>query len=212
MEDSSQQVDALLQDYLHRNNRLRRLAWLFTAVPLAVFIVLCVLVASKAREYLRLSQESEKLKTTNQQLQKKSDVQQLAINIVQQQSPGARPKVVVYRLAVATQVKYALDALGYFVDEKPQQANPALADKPVDTLSYGCAVSDQDIRTVATALTNAQIPIRRIAPAERNKDPNLIQLVSSPFTAATQKPLTVPEISDWTRSNKPCSPRPANSR
>src|SRR5207302_9999277 len=104
---ASNQLDALLQEYLHRTNRLRRFAWLFTAVPLALFVVLCVLVASKAKEYLLLSQESEKLKITIQQqttafkeLQKKNDVQQLAINIVQQQSPGVRPKVVVYRLAV----------------------------------------------------------------------------------------------------------------
>jgi hypothetical protein len=208
---STQNVDALLQDYLHRTERFRRFAWLFTGIPLALFIVLSVLAASKAKEYLRLSQESEKLKatieqqiTTLQQLQVKNDVQQLAIKFVQQQSPGARPKVVVYRLAVAGQVTDALKTLGYDVEQRLQQANPALAAKPVDTLSYGCGVHDQDIRTVATALTNAGIPIRRIVSAERNPDPNLIQVISSGITAETQNPLSISEISTWTRPSRPC--------
>jgi len=200
----NQPVDALLQDYLHRNERLRRFAWVFTAIPLALFVLLSVLAAREGREYLRLSEEIRQQTIRLQELQKKNDVQQLAIKFVQQQSPGERPKVVVYRLAVAGQVTDALKTLGYDVEERVKQANPALADKPVDTLSYGCSVRDQDIRTVATALTNAGIPIRRIVPAERNPDPNLIQVISSGITEETQNPLSISEISTWTRSSRPC--------
>jgi hypothetical protein len=210
MDASNQQFDALLQDYLRRNRRLRRWAWLFTLVPVAIFALLSLLVASKAKEYARLSRESAQLNATIQQqkteldeVKKRSAVQQLAINIVKQQSPGVRPKVVVYRLAVAGQVEAALTELGYSVEQRLEQANPTLANKPVDTLSYGCAVGDQDIRTVATALTKAGLLIRRIAPAEKNKDPDLIQLVSSRLTS-DQKPLKISEISAWSRKTKPC--------
>jgi len=214
---SNQEFDALLQDYLRRNRRLQRSAWLFTLVPVAVFAVLSLLVASKAKEYTRLSQESAQLRTTIQQQKaeleqekEKTAVQQLAINIVKQQSPGVRPKVVVYRLAVAGPVEAALSELGYSVEQRVEQANPALANKPVDTLMYGCAVGDQDIRTVATALTKAGLLIRYIAPAERNKDPNLVQLVSSGLKS-DQKTLSIADISVWRRGTEPCPNAPASA-
>jgi len=212
MSGPSAQVDQLLQDYLHRTERQRRFAWVFTAIPLAVFVVLSVLVAQKGREYIRLSAESAQLNQTIQdqksdldKLKQTNDVQRLAIHFVQQQSPAELQKVVVYRLAVVDQVTAALKALGYSVDERVKQGNPALANKPVDTLSYGCGVRAQDVRTVAAALTNANIPIRRIVPAEVNREPNLIQVVSSSISSDTQKALSLAEISVWTRPTPLCS-------
>lgn len=211
MDTSSHQFEPLVQDYLKRTARFQRVAWIFTAIPLVVFVLLCLLVASKRKEYVQLLQESKDLKsiidqqkTEIENSKKESANQQFVINLVKQQSPGPRPKVVVYRLAVEAQVTAALKTLGYVVEDRVDQANPKLADKSVDTLTYGCAVANQDIRTVATALNNAGIPIRRIAPAEKNKDPNLIQLVSSRFTADTMRRKSISDISNWARPDKPC--------
>jgi hypothetical protein len=210
--------DTLLQDYLRRNERLQRWAWISVGVPLALFVTLCVLTVLKAKEYARLSHESTELKAQIQsqeiELEKQKRqiaVQQLAINIVKEQSPGVRPKVVIYRSLIAGRVDDALRELGYTVELRSDQANPSLAGKPVDTLSYGCAVSNEDIRTVATALAKADLPIRRIVPAEKKKDPNLIQLVSSKQTASGADPLSMSGISGWSRTGKPCqtiSPAP----
>jgi preprotein translocase subunit SecF len=205
-------LDARLQNYLRRSEKLQRRAWLFTALPLAVFVFLSVLVARKTVEYERLSQASANLQSQIQQQnaeldeqRKKNAVQATAIDIVKEQSPGTRPKVMVYRLAVTGQVKAALDALGYNVEQNLKMANPLLANKPVDTLTYGCAVREQDIRTVATALTKAGITIRVITRAVRNPERNLIQLVSNGGTTEDQPALTISQISAWTRPGRPCS-------
>jgi hypothetical protein len=205
-------VDQLLQDYLHRSEKLRRSAWVFTAIPIMLFAVLSLLVASKAVRYAELSRNLNDLNRQIQEktaeladLQRMNVIQQLAIKIVSQPYLGTRPKVVVYRLAVANQVKAALETLGYTVEERPQQANPLLANKPVDTLSYGCSLRNEEIRTVAVALTNAGIPIRRIVPAERNRDPDLIQLVSSNLSDDARTPFSLTAISNWNRPDKSCS-------
>jgi hypothetical protein len=212
MSQSGQPVDALVRDYLRRNQKLQRWAWISVVIPLAIFVSLCVLTVLKAKEYARLSQESNDLKAQIQSQEIESekqkeqiDLQQLAINIKKTAQSGVRPHVVIYRTQIAGKVDDALRELGYTVQLHPELGNPLLTDKPADTLRYGCAVSNEDIRTVATALTKADLPIRRIIAAEKNKDPNLIQLVSSGLTASPAPPLGMSTISAWSRTDKPCS-------
>lgn len=220
MSPSDHQTDTLLQNYLLRNRKLQRWAWISVVVPLALFVSLCVLTLLKAREYNRLSQESNALRTQIrlQETELEAQTQQIAdkqaaINIVKAGSPGVRPKVVIYRSVIAGRVNYALGELGYNVELRSDQGNPSLASKPVDTLSYGCAVTNEDIRTVATALTKAGMPIRRIEAAERKKDPNLIQLVASSLTVSEAVPLGMSAISGWSRTDKPCPTKlPAATR
>jgi len=218
MSPPDQHVDALLQDYLRRNQKLQRWAWISLLVPLALFVSLSVLTVRKAKEYDQKATEYNQLKTKKEDLDKQLEEQQqqltdkqTAINIVKAGTPGVRPKVVIYRPLIAGRVDYALGELGYNVELRSAQGNPLLADKPVDTLSYGCAVSNEDIRTVATALSKANLPIRRIAAAEKNKDPNLIQLISSGRTDPKATPLSMDAISTWSRADRPCPMKPPRS-
>jgi hypothetical protein len=182
-----------------------------------LFVALCVLTVLKARQYGELSQKSAEMQAKidsqqtalNQQEQKLAD-QQTAISIVKAGAPGVRPKVIIYHPQVAGRVDIALGELGYNVELRSNLGNPTLADKPVDTLSYGCAVTNDDLRTVAAALAKAELPIRRITIAEKNKDPNLIQLVSSAQTNLEASPLSPETIS---RPDKPCTiKQPAESK
>jgi hypothetical protein len=208
---SDQHVDSLLESYLRRNRKLQRWAWISLLAPLVLFVSLSVLTVRKAKEYDQKATEYNQLKAKKDQLDKQSEEQQqqlvdkqAAINIVKAGTPGVRPNVVIYRPLIAGRVDYALGELGYSVDLRSNQGNPSLADKPVDTLSYGCAVSNEDIRTVAAALTKADLPIRRITPATKNKDPNLIQVISSAHTDLKATPLSADAISNWSRADKPC--------
>lgn len=203
--------DALLQNYLKRNRRLETWAWVSVAIPLIIFIGLSVLTVEQGRKYSELSARVQGLRIRADDLQKEIGaknaqlaVKQLAINIVREQNPGQRPKVLIFRPAIAPQVKEALEQLGYTVELRSTLANPTLTDKPVDSLDYGCAVSTEDIRTIATALGKANLPIRGIDRATRNQDPNLVQLVASSASNPTDVPIN---METWSRPDKPCAPR-----
>jgi hypothetical protein len=202
--------DALLTNYLKRNRNLQRWAWISVAIPLVIFLWLSTLTLRQARRYSVISESVQTLQIRSDELQKEIEkknaqlaVKQLAINIVKDQNPGQRPKVVIYRPSIAPQVKEALEQLGYSVELRSALANPNLLDKPVDALSYGCAVSTEDIRTIGTALSKADLPIRWIEPANRNKDPNLVQLVASSASNPDDPPI---KMDSWSRPDKPCAP------
>ena len=205
-------LDARTSNYLKRNKRLQLLAWVFTAVPLAMFVWFSVLAAKQISKYAALVDKSNQLQTkVNEQESKLKEqaqslaVKQEAINIVKEQSPGGRPKVVIYRSTIAPQVKAALGELGYDVELSSYAGNPALGNKAVDTLEYGCAVRNEDIRTIAAALTRAGLPVRRIAPAMLKKDPLLIQLIASAHTDSQAPAMSASQISSWNRPDQPCA-------
>ncbi len=203
--------DALLQNYLRRNRKLETWAWVSVAIPLIIFLGLCALTVQQGRKYSELSASVQGLQKKAADLQEEIDaknaqleVKQLAINIVREQNPGQRPKVLVFRPTIAPRVKEALEQLGYNVELSTSLANPSLTDKPVDRLDYGCAVSTEDIRTIITALGKANLPIRSIERATRNQKPNLVQLVASSASNPTDVPIN---METWSRPDKPCAPR-----
>jgi hypothetical protein len=200
-DDLESRSDELLRNYLRRNRSLQRWAWISIAVPLIIFIGLTVLAVNQGKKYIDLVAKSEQLQKEIDAKNKQLAVKELAISIVKEQNPGQRPEVVIFRPSIAPQVKEALEQLGYTVDLQSYRANPTLTDKSVDTLSYGCAVSNEDIRTIVTALAKADLPIRAIGPATRNRDPNLVQLVASGATSPNDPPI---RMEDWSRSDKPC--------
>lgn len=201
--------DALLKNYLRQNRNLQRWAWISVAIPLVILVGLSALTFRQARRYSDLSERVEALQIKSDNLQKDIEaknaqlaVKQLAINIVKDQNPGQRPKVLIYRPSIAPQVKEALEQLGYAVELKSSLAKPNLLDKPVDALDYGCAVSTEDIRTIGTALSKAGVPIRWIEPATINKDPNLVQLVASSESNPNDPPI---KMDGWNRPDKSCA-------
>src|SRR5215510_14452906 len=197
--------DALLRNYLKRNQSLQRWAWISVAVPLVIFLGLSALTVRQGQKFLELSAKSADLQRRIEDQNAQLAVKQLAIDIVKQQNPGKRPKVVIFRPRIASDVKEAIEQLGYTVELRSALANPSLFDKPVDTLSSGCAVGSEDIRTIGTALAKANLPIKQIEPATRNRDPSLVQLVASSATNATDRPI---QMESWSRPDKACEPHP----
>jgi cell division protein FtsB len=203
---------ALVEQYVEQNKTLQRVSWGLTLVALAVFAVFSILGAQKARQYIQLTQEADQLrsqikelKQAKNNLESQNKTQQAAIDLVKQQTPGERPKVMIYRESIAPQVEAALSQLGYPPPEqKLESGNSTLASKPVDTLEYGCAIANEDIRTIAAALSQSGLPIRRIAPAQRNLDPHLVQLIASRSTNSNSPAMTVEQIKNWNRPDKTC--------
>jgi hypothetical protein len=217
--ESGNEGDALLAKYLKRNRWLQSFAWISVAIPLALFVLFSVLTAREASRYTELQdqiQTQEKTIAAQQskiasqaadieKQQQQIVVSQTAISLVKEQSPGQRPRINIYRKSIAGQVVPALRELGYVVELMSSQANPTLQDVPVDTISYGCGVRNEDIRTIAVALTQAGNPVRRIEPATRKPDPDLVQVVASLQTRESGlSPLTVDQIKSWSRPNPVC--------
>lgn len=169
----------------------------------------------------QLKQKRAELGDIQKQLDKKEaelSVKDLALSVVREKNPGPRTRVTFYRSTVAVQINEALGQLGFDVQQSDYPGNPALRQKPVDTLEYGCAVTTEDIRTIALALTNkGGLAIRRIAPAHHLKDPLLVQLIATMSTDSQQPALSPERIRLWTRQTQPCkamnvaSPRAASS-
>ncbi len=213
------QSDVLLAEYLRRNRKLQTLGWVSLAIPVALFITFSILAIREGRLSEALSDKIDSQQAQVDQLQKQIEakqkqieaqqkqitINQTAIGYVNQQSPGPRPKVVLFRGPTMEQVLPALRELGYNVEVKTALANPNIQELPVDTLEYGCGVTNEDIRTIAVALSGAGLPIRRIAQAVKNPDPHLVQLIASGKTSAMGlSPLTLPQIKAWSRPDKPC--------
>lgn len=212
------QSSVLLSEYLTRNRKLQTWAWLSVAIPVAVFIAFSVLTIREARKYVTLNEKirgqeqtiSDQQQKIAQQLQTIGEQQnriaigQTAIGYVSQQSPGPRPKVDLYRKP-PDQVLNALQQLGYPIEIISPQANPNLKDLPVDTLEYGCGVSNEDIRTLAVALLGTDLSVRRIGPAMKKPDSHLVQLIASRKTSEMGlSPMTLGQIKAWSRPDKTC--------
>lgn len=185
-----------LQRFLERDQQLRRWTWFSLIFPLGIFVVLVVMVGREMAHLAELRQQDNDLqikigdkekKLT--ELQQKQNASELAVTAVKNTRPeGALLKIMYYRDVPNLQA--ALDQLGIKrVQENYAQANPTLAKKPADTLAYGCAVSEQDLRLIAAALIQAGVPIRRVTPAEKKQDPLLVQLIASIKTDSSKPPL-----------------------
>jgi len=206
-------VDHLLTNYLERNRKLQTWAWVSVAIPVALFVLFSALTIREARRYAALSEKIESQRETIAKQQKQIDEQRnqiaisgTAISFVSKSNPGPRPTVDIYRRSIAGQVVPALKELGYNVQLIPSQENPNLVEIPVDTLEYGCGVSNEDIRTIAVALTEAGLQIRRIDAATKKPDPHLVQVIASGMTRAMGlSTMTVDQIKAWSRPDKPCS-------
>lgn len=144
------------------------------------------------------------------QLDDQIAVRNLALSVVREKQTGPRPKITFYRTSVARPINEALGQLGFRVEQSEYPGNATVRNKPVDTIIYGCAVTNSDIQTIALALTHARdsLNIRRIAPAEHLKDPLLVQIVATLSTNSESPVLSADEIRAWRRKTLPCSMSP----
>ena len=209
-------LQANVDTYLARERRLRSATWAATLLPLAVFLALVYLAVRENNKLQDLRQE--KVKLENEIADKKKElraqesqlsIQSTALTSVREARPGPPPRVAYYRSSVSDQVIQALgkDGLGFGLELREYARNPAVKDMPVDTLEYGCAVSTEDIRNIALALSGkGGLPLRRIAPAVILTEPLLVQVIASKYTDHSLQPLTPEQIRHWTRPSKPCKP------
>ena len=195
-----------LARFIEREKRLQRLTWISLLLPITLFVVLAVLVQKEFREFRQLnttnqelSKDNARLHDENARLDESIKQKTLALSAVKSRHPAAYPKIVYYRSSIGNQVIGALQALGFTDIKEATGANPRLLNKSVDSLSYGCGVKEGDIQIIAAALTNANLPIREIAPAKLRTDPMLVQLTASSGTDPS-----APAIDPTTWRKPPC--------
>jgi cell division protein FtsB len=82
-----------------------------------------------------------------------------------------------YRESDRAIVEQALVNLGFKIDSRLGQSK--LIDLAPNTIAYGTDVAAQDLRDIAIALVKAGFPLKRIAPAQKQPDPKLIQIYAS---------------------------------
>jgi hypothetical protein len=211
MMQATQQAGKPLEVFVQREKKLQRWIWISVLVPFALFTALMVMVSRELKTLSDLKQQSEglqkeivgnqeKIEKQRQELEKND----LALNAYKSQRSGEAPKIMYYRSSIGPTVIGALQQLGFkpTVEENVQQANPALSGKAADTLVYGCAVSEQDIRVIASALIKAGIHIRRIAVARKKLDPLLVQLVASPLSDPNQPDI---DPATWKKTTLGCA-------
>lgn len=206
-----------MDTYLARERRLRSATWAATLLPLAVFLALVYLAVREnnklqdlREEKVKLEKEIEDKKTELQTLQSQLSIQNTALTSVREARPGPPPRVAYYRASVSDQITQALgkQGLGFELELRDYASKPSVKDLPVDTLEYGCAVSTEEIRNIALALTSkGGLPLRRIAPAVILSDRLLVQVIASKYTDHNLQPLTPEQIRNWERPSKPCKPR-----
>ncbi|HET8891024.1 MAG TPA: hypothetical protein VFQ41_19125 [Candidatus Angelobacter sp.] len=193
-----------LEVFVQREKKLQRWIWISVLVPLALFVGLMVMVSNELKTFndLKKQVEANKLKIAAQKEElAKND---LALSAYQSQRSGEAPRIIYYRSSIGPTLIGALKQLGFnpTVEENVKQANPALAGKAADTLVYGCAVSEQDIRVIAAALIKAGIHIRRIVVAAKKPDPLLVQLVASPVSDPNQPDI---DPATWKKNTPGCA-------
>lgn len=208
-----------LERFVKRDQKLRRWTWLSLVLPLGIFVVLAVMASKELARLTELEQRDQALQKQIEEkekalakLQEQEKVSQLASGAVRDARPaGTFPRIIYFRDSERDHLQGALKQLGVTPDVQSvsyaQGENPKLAGKPVDTLAYGCAVSEQDLRLIAAALIKAGVPIRRITPAEKKPDPLLVQVIASAKTDSNGPSLDPAQV---TISAKRCPPPKAN--
>jgi hypothetical protein len=208
---ATEQAGKPLEVFVQREKKLQRWIWISVLVPLALFAALMVMVNKEFKTLSDLKKQSEGLQKeidrnigTIDQQEKELKKNELALNAFKSQHSGEAPRIMYYRSSIGPTLIGALEQLGFnpTVEENVNQANPALVGKAADTLVYGCAVSEEDIRVIAAALIKAGIHIRRIAIATKKPDPLLVQLVASPKSDPNQPDI---DPATWKKNSPGCA-------
>jgi hypothetical protein len=200
---------------VRRQKQLIVLAWVVTMLPLAVFgyfswqsVELHEKLAAERAEVERLlserttvSDDLVKARAERERLQKEIANARKELEL---QTDSARRyrnlagvHIRFYREADRKVVEAALQKLGFRIET--ELGSSQLLNRAPDTIAYGSNVSEADLQDIAVALVEAGFPLRRMTQAERQPDPNLIQIIAS-VRADQCGPLDVQEI----RAGKKC--------
>jgi len=207
---------------VRRQKQLIALAWAVTMLPLIVFLYLSwqsvelhEKLAAERGEVERLLHErttvAGDLKTLSGDLvHARAEKERLQAEIAKSQkelelqTDSARRyrnlagvHIRFYRESDRKVVEAALAKLGFRLET--ELGSSQLLSRTPDTIAYGGNVSEADLQDIAVALVEAGFPLRRMTKAERQPDPNLIQIIAS-VRADQCGPLSVQEI----RAGKKC--------
>jgi hypothetical protein len=188
-----------------RQKRLLVLAWAATLLPLLAFAYLTWEsfdlkreVDETRAELKNLDQTKIKLKTEIEQLEGELKAQR---NATRHYRDYAGIRIRFYRESDRAVVEKALVNLGFRIDSALGQSK--LIDLEPNTIAYGRDVAPEDLRDIAVALVQAGFPLKRIAPAQTQPDPKLIQIYASTQTDRECGLLKLDEI----RAGRVCGAR-----
>jgi cell division protein FtsB len=195
-----------------RQKRLLVVAWAATLLPLLAFayltwqsVELKGQVDSAKASVAEARTELEKLDKTRTQL--KAEIAQLTGELDTQRSVTkhyrdfAGIRIRFYRESDRAVVEQALVNLGFRIDSTLGQSK--LINLQPNTIAYGRDVAPEDLRDIAVALVQAGFPLKRIAPAQTQPDPKLIQIYASVETDQKCGLLKLDEI----RAGRQCGTR-----
>ncbi len=198
-----------------RQQRLMLLAWSATLLPLVAFGYLTwqswVLSEQVQSAQQTLEQARAALQTVQSQAnQARADLEgtKVALDAQKQNTIHYRRfagiKIRYYRPSDRALVEKALAGQGF--DVEAGLGSSALIDREPSTLGYGERVSVEDRNDIAVALVTAGFPLKAIRAAERQRDPQLLQIYASAESDRRCGPLTV----DLIRQGETCGPLTAD--
>jgi cell division protein FtsB len=201
-----------------RQKRLFVAAWAATLLPLAVFGYLTWQSVTMHRELVKLASETSTLQSQKSDLQQQTSALEQSVHDLNEERDKLQKEVTKrgtdltaqrattthYRNVAGIRVQFyresdrqvvmqALSNLGFKVD--PVLAQSTLIHSAPDTIAFGKEVAQNDLREIASALVNAEFPLKRITPAERQRDPKMIQIYASASSAAKCGLLKLEDIS-----------------
>ena len=171
-----------------RQRRLFVIAWSATLLPLVPFAYLTwqsyLLNRDVETAQARLDSARNELQTVEEQKRKATEaLEQTTARLTVQQNVAreyrriSNVKVRFYRESDRAVVEQALMQIGFTVDASLGQST--LINRQPNTIAYGKLVPLDDLWELAAELVKAGFPLKRIAPAIRQPDPQLIQIYAS---------------------------------
>jgi hypothetical protein len=195
-----------------RQRRLMLLAWGATVLPLIAFAYLSWQSWTLRQENAQAQAQIDSVRAEHDGLatrveQARTELQELNAELTAARASAkhyrdfAGIRIRFYRDSDRAVVEKALSRLGYNIDT--ELGTSSLIDRQPNTIGYGRLVAEQDYRDIAIALVEAGFPLKRIAPAERQPDPKLIQIYASALSDRECGLLTVDAI----RAERTCGVR-----
>jgi len=195
-----------------RQRRLMLLAWGATVLPLIAFAYLSWQSWTLRQENAQAQAQIDSVRAEHDGLatrveQARTELQELNAELTAARASAkhyrdfAGIRIRFYRDSDRAVVEKALASRGYNIDT--ELGTSSLIDRQPNTIGYGRLVAAEDYRNIAIALVEAGFPLKRIAPAERQPDPKLIQVYASALSDRECGLLTVEAI----RAERTCGMR-----
>lgn len=202
-------IDTSSDAYERRQRRLQLLIWATTLIPMVVFALLTWQSWQMQKQSASLNSEIETKQSTLDALNAQLGTARAAVAKAEQEAEAQRAsakhyrdfagiKVRFYRNSDRAVVEKALTGLGFNIDS--ELGTSQLINREPNSIGFGSLVSDEDLRDIAVALVDAGFPLKRIAPAQRQPDPKLVQIYASVESDRSCGLLKVAEV----RAGKRC--------